>query len=139
MTLGENISEFWYDLSGLQKIGIATVGVMLGLMLIYGMLTSIWSGYEIRQLEREANEAKLEATAALEQAVQIAKEKKLAELKLAEVETKRNAKQPELDKAVREAGDARAEYERVVRERRRDNPSADQLCAELAALGYPCR
>jgi hypothetical protein len=139
MTIGENIGEFWTDLSGMQKFGIAAVGVILGLMLGYGIITSIWSGFEIRQLEREVNNAKLEAAEALAQTVEIAKEKKLVELKLVEVEAKRNAKQPELDKAVREASDARAEYERAVREPRRDNPSTDQLCAELADLGISCR
>lgn len=138
MTLGENIGQFWFDLSGWQRFGISAVGVILSLMLVYGMFTSIWSGYEIRQLEREVNNAKIEAAEALAQAVEIAKEKKLAELKLVEVEAKRNAKQPELDKAVRAASDARAEYERAVREPRKDNPSPDQLCAEARDLGLKC-
>lgn len=138
MRLSEEAKIFWDQLTGGQKAVIVGVILIAVAAFIYSTASSISTSVEIRKYEREANTAKRDAEDALKIAKKIATEKLEIEKKLAELEAKRDGKQTELEKAKIETLDARADYERALRERRGDNPSSEQLCAELAALGYPC-
>lgn len=138
MRITEEFLIFWGELRGGQKMLIAAAAGVIAVALIGGWATSFRAWRETRSLETEANHAKEDAKAALEKAANIAQEKLEAERKLAELEAKIDGRETELEKEHLESLDARGEYERTLRNRRGDNPSAEQLCAELAALGYPC-
>ena len=139
MTIGENLGNFWSDLLGGQKLLVIFAAVLLFAAIGSGWWSWFQTSMEVRKFEREAAVAKLDAENALKIAADIGKEKLEKERQLAEVEAKRDGKVTELEKAKIETLDARAEYNRAVREQRTDNPSAEQLCRELAALGHPCR
>ena len=138
MRITEELSIFWGELSGGQKMLIAAIEGIIALTLIGGWATTFRVWRETQALETEANHAKQDAKAALEKAAKIAREKLEAERKLAELEAKIDGKETELEKAHIETLDARSEYDRALRNKRGDDPSPEQLCAELAALGYPC-
>ncbi len=132
------LSDLWVDLSASQKF----IGLVMGFAMVAIVFGSIVDSYrsrqEIKVFENQAIEAKRDAQAALESAAKIAKEKVEQEKRLAETEAKRDGKVREVEAAAIAAVNDRLELERVRRERRGDNPSPEQLCAELAALGYPC-
>lgn len=121
-----------------RRVLLAVVFIAL-LLLMSGWLNGLRIGRELKAYERQAADAKTDAKAALDKATQIAREKLAAERQLAELEAERDGKQTEEETARIAALDARADYDRAVREQRTDDPSAEQLCAELAALGYACR
>lgn len=139
MRITEEFTIFWNELAGGQKFLLIAAAAVVSLVLISGWATSFSTWNETRKLEREANHAKADAKDALEKAAKIAREKIAAERKLAELEAMIDGKETEAEKAHLDALDARAEYERSLRERRGDDPSTEQLCAELAALGYACQ
>jgi hypothetical protein len=138
MTIGENIQEFWSDLSGGHKLLVVATALVIGGALVFGFWGWAKTAIEVRRYEQQASIAKEEARVALETAAKIGKEKLEAERKLAETEAKRDGKITELEKAKIDTLDARVEYLRAVREPRGDTPSPEQLCRELAALGHPC-
>lgn len=132
MTTIRDISGYaWYGMTPRQKAAI--IGVVLIVAAAFIFVT-----VEVRRLERDANHAKEEAKEHLAQAAKIAREKLELERKLAEIEAKRDAKVTETEKAHIDTLDALADYDRALRNGRSDNPSTEQLCGELAALGYPC-
>ena len=128
----------WEGMTPLQKAAVAGIPLVLALILAAGWIRSASLYFEVRRYEREANAAKRDAKKYLEQAAAIGREKLEAERRLAELEAKRDAKITEAEAANLKTLDARAEHERAVRERRTDDPSTEQLCNELAALGYHC-
>lgn len=138
MRISEELSIFWGELRLGQKAVLVFAGLLIASVLISGWISSVQSWSEIRRLENEAAEAKAEADAAVKAAIAIGEEKKKLEVKISSLEEQRNAKQPALDNAMRDADAAAADWERARREQRKDNPSTDELCAELAELGYPC-
>ena len=128
----------WEQLARRQKIYIFAAVVLFTVLIGYGLVDRYRLHSEVRQFERDAKIAKAEAVVALEAAAKIAKEKVEHEKKLAEVEAKRDGKVTEVEAAKVAVANDRLELNRVRRERRGDNPSPEQLCDELAALGYPC-
>lgn len=139
MTIGENIGSFWDELSGWQKAGVSAVGFLIVFVIVGISWDAVSTRLEVRQYEQQAAKAKAQANIALATAAKIAREKVELERTIAELEAKRDGKVEEYEKAKIDSSNARAEYLRSVREPRGDNPSAEQLCAELAAAGYPCR
>jgi hypothetical protein len=138
MRVSEEIKIFWNQLTGMQQVKlVAPVVIILGL-LVCASLSSLSAWAEVRRYEREAARAKQEAKEHLDRAAKIALEKLEVEKTLAELEAKRDGKQTEAERVHIEVINARAEYVRAVRERRGDDPSSEQLCTELRALGYPC-
>lgn len=137
-TLRDIANYSWEGMTAWQKA--AVIGVVLAVLSLGIFLTVKWItvSVQVRRYEREANSAKREAENALKIAADIAKEKLEFELKLAAVEEKRNAKEQQAHEANIKTLDARDDYVRALRERRTDSPGTDQLCLELAALGYPC-
>lgn len=128
----------WEQLANRQKIYIVAVVVLLIGFAVFALVDRYRLNSEVKTFEREAVIAKAAAQTALENAAKIAKEKVEQEKKLAEIEVKRDGKNNEVAASrVRVAND-RLELNRVRREKRGDNPSPDQLCAELDALGYSC-
>ncbi len=128
----------WEQLASRQKIYIAAAAILLVAFIAYGLVDRFRLYSEVRQYEREAVIAKAEASTALEAAAKIAREKVEQEKKLAEIEVKRDGKITEVEAAKVRVIDDRLELNRAVRERRTDNPTPQQLCTELAALGIPC-
>lgn len=128
----------WEQLARRQKLYIGAAVVLLAAVFAYGVYDRfrLWS--EIRVYERERIEAGRQAQEALLTAEKIAREKVEVEKQLAEKESKRDGKVTEVEAARVKVLDDRLELNRAVRERRTDNPSAEQLCAELKSLGYPC-
>ena len=139
MTIGENIGQFWTDLSLGHKLLVILTGLLIAAAIVVAGYGWVQAKLEVRKFEKEAAAAKQDAVVALEAAKKIAQEKLEVERKLAETEAKRDAKVTQLEQARIDTLDARRDYERDLREQRGDNPSPEQLCLELAALGYPCR
>jgi hypothetical protein len=128
----------WEQLASRQKIYIAAAAVLIIGIAIWAGVDKYQSWQSVRQYEQAATTAKREAADALLNAEKIAREKVEVEKKLAETEGKRDVKRKEEFEAKARSADARLEYNRALRERRGDNPTVAQLCAELAALGHPC-
>lgn len=137
-TLRDIATYSWEGMLLKQKLVLGGIGVLLLLIAFTGWVDSCSTSREVRRLEREANAAKRDAEKHLATAAKIAREKLEMERKLTEIEAKRDAKITEAEAAQIETLDARSEYLRALRERRGDDPSTEQLCAELRALGYPC-
>lgn len=137
-SFGEILAYGWEGMTLKQKIVAAVIPVVLAAFILTGWIRSGQLYFETRRLEREANAAKRDAADALKKAADIAKEKLEVERKLAAIEEKRNVKEQEAKDATLRTLDARSDYVRTLRERRTDNPSTEQLCSELRALGYPC-
>ena len=139
MTTIRDISGYaWYGMTPRQKVAIIAAVLIVAASFIFVTVKWVGTTVEVRRLERDANHAKEEAKEQLEKAAKIAREKLELERKLAEIEAKRDAKITETEKAHIDTLDAIAEYDRALRNGRSDNPSTEQLCRELAALGYPC-
>jgi hypothetical protein len=129
----------WEQLARRQKLYVAAAGVVLLGFVIWVVADKYRSWAELREFENAAAEAKREKEAALEQAADVASQVQVREEELGKIEVKRDAKKGEIKNAVDRVARDRAEYDRAVRERRKDIPSTKQLCDELAALGHPCR
>lgn len=138
MNIRDVIRESWFTLTFKQRV-ISTV-ITLGLIVLVATSFYGWFGSwnAIRKLEREKTAANRDAEDALKKAADIARQKIEVDKQLAEVEVKRDEKITEIEKKRVEDAANTVELNRVVRERRTDNPSPEQLCAELAAAGYPC-
>ncbi|MEQ1643755.1 MAG: hypothetical protein ABL959_09955 [Pyrinomonadaceae bacterium] len=128
----------WEQLARRQKIYIVAAVVLLTGLIVYGLVDRYRLHSEVRQFERDAKIAKGEAVVALEAAEKLARKVVEQEKQLAEKEAKRDGKVNEVEAAKVKVASDRLELNRVRRERRGDNPSPEQLCTELDALGYPC-
>jgi hypothetical protein len=113
--------------------------IVIAGLTVSGWIDSAVSWSKVRRAESRAETAERDRDEALRNAARIAADIRAREEALKQVEAKRDEKQIEADKAHRNTLDARAEYDRAVREQRPDTPGTDELCAELAALGYPCK
>lgn len=138
MNITEVIREAWYSLSTGRRIILALVALVIVGMFAASTIGGLRAWSQTRVLEAQAVKAKREAQDALNKAAQIAREKLALEKQIAQIEVKRDAKEKEANDAHIKTLDARADYDRTLRESRGDNPDRDQLCAELDALGYPC-
>lgn len=133
-TIGETIR----GLTLLQKTAVFGFVLVLTVVGIGSVFESVNTRLELRQAERAKIAAERDVKAALEIAAKAAKEKVEAEKRLAELEVKRDGKVTEVEAARVDALAERTELNRIKRESRGDNPSPEQLCDELAALGYTC-
>lgn len=138
MRIREELGIFGEQLSGWQQGVLVGVVVLVIFTMVSGWGSSFSAWNENRKLEREIARQKAEMQQHLDNANKIAREKVEAEKKLAITEAQRDGKQTEAEQAAIATFDDRLEYERALRERRGDNPTVEQQCAELAALGYPC-
>lgn len=138
ISIREALSDLWADMSAAQKF----VGIALALLVAAVIVGSWWNTFqawsEIRVYERQAAKANQEKAAALELAAKVANTIRIREEELKKIEVKRNEKLGEVKDLADDAARDRAEYERAVRERLREVPSTDELCRQLAALGYGC-
>lgn len=139
MKITNRLKMNWILLDGKQKL---IVGVVLGLILIFavsGWVGSVKTYFEVRALEKQVKQSKAEADAALKRAAEIAGEIKKREAEIKVLEEKRDVKKTELGQAEKQSSDSLDAVDRARREPRADDVSAEQLCTELAELGYPCR
>lgn len=139
MRILEEFGIAWKQLAGRQKALLIGVAAVIALLLFGSLGTAISTWYETRRLEREITIAKASAAEHLKKAADLALKAKEQELKIAELEKTRDAKEKEANEATKTTLNAQLDYNRALREQRGDNPSTDQLCAELAALGYACQ
>lgn len=130
-SISEVVGNAWYDLSVAQRVVVTVLVLALGGVMLSGWISSVSSYIEVRRAEKKAD-------AALKKAADIAGAVLKKEKELAKTEEKIYEKQKELDAAATHTARARAEYDRVRVSPRTDEPSPEQLCAELAELGYPC-
>ncbi|MBK8810695.1 MAG: hypothetical protein IPN69_08180 [Acidobacteria bacterium] len=135
----EVLTDFWYAMTGPQRR--VTVGVLLLISACFiGGWYNAFAGWRAnRALENEAKTARRDADAALKRAATIAAAIREQEEELRELEAKRNVEQKQLEKSAARTGDAQRDYDRTLTEPVTGTPSADELCADLAKLGYPCR
>jgi HAMP domain-containing protein len=138
MTIIEHVRFLWVELTGTQKLIAAGLALVLAFAAISGWVDSAWSYAKVRKLENQAEKDKRDAAEKLAAAAKIAADIKVRELALEKIEAKRNEKQTEVGRAAENTNSDRGAYERAVRDARPDTPSADELCRELAGLGYPC-
>lgn len=139
MKLTDSIKLFWEQQTGKQKLVVIGIGTIILALIFSGWIDSAYSLYQVRKAERAADNARFESNQALEKASKIAAEIRQKEFELKELEKKRDVEKSKLDKVHRETADARDDYDRAVREPIGTTPSTDELCADLAKLGYPCR
>jgi S-adenosylhomocysteine hydrolase len=138
MTFGEVIRDGWYDLTTGRRLILIAAGAVIAIVLAAGWISEIATSIELRKYERQAAAAKRESEDALKKAAAIAREKLTIEKRVAELEVQIDGRTKEANDARIKTLDARADYDRTLREQRGDNPGTDELCRELAALGYPC-
>lgn len=139
MNIREMLKLGWEQTTTKQKWIVGGIATLILLLMFSGWIDSAVSFYRVRKAERAAEKARFESKQALEKASKIAAEIRQKEFELKELEKKRDVEKKKLDTAKRETADARADYDRAVREPVATTPSADELCADLAKLGYPCR
>lgn len=132
LTFREELKGFWELRSAREKLIVAGLALIVSLGLISGWFTAFKSW-------NEAQTAKRDAEKALSKAVVIAEQIREKETELNKLETDLNEKQIEVDNAKKQDSEARADYDRARRESVGRTPSADELCAELKQLGYPCK
>lgn len=139
MTIIDSITLLWEQQSAKQKWLIGVVCSAVLLLMVSGWADSAYSNFKVRRAERAAEKAKWEANGAIEKASKIASEIREREVEVRELEAKRDVKKTELDKSKQATNNAQSDYDRAVREPISETPSTDELCSELAKLGYPCR
>jgi septal ring factor EnvC (AmiA/AmiB activator) len=138
MTIREEFTIAWNELTGGQKAIVLAVVIVIAGLTVSGWIDSAWSFARVQRYKTQAENARRDADDALQRAAKIASDIKVREDELNKVEAKRDEKQNEVDKADQGVRDARSDYERAVRDARPDTPGTDELCAELKQLGYPC-
>lgn len=125
-----------------QKIYI---GVGISAIIAFGILAgSSWSNYKIGKLEKEVTEVKTVADASQEaasmkeiEAAEYKQKIEYLEYQLTLIQTIARKQDEELEKLNTNSRTARDGVERAKRTRA-INATADELCAKLAELGYPC-
>ena len=105
---------------------------------------SLWSGIQMRRLERQANDAKTIAAEHQKRADELESasrkyEEKIAylEANLSELQTLARKQDEELKTIEITTGNARRDVERA-RSIRTAAATADEVCRKLAELGHPC-
>lgn len=130
---------FWDELPLPHKLALAAVVLLIAAAAVSGWVSSLSAWAEVRRYERQAAHQKAAADEALKRAAVVANEIRRKEVDLKKLENEADEKMHDLRNARRDSDDARAEYDRIRRERRETVPSTDELCRELAELGYACR
>lgn len=135
----EILRDAWADLTGPQKLLVTATILAVAALALAGWLDSAASLREVKRLEREATAAKRDAAEQLERAAKIGTRLRDLEAELEILEVEREKKLDEARSAGSAADRARDNWNSTRERTRTDNPDADALCRELAALGYPCR
>lgn len=138
MGIWDAIINFWDDLTGLGKAAVIFLIVLIVIVTGSGWFDSWTAMREVKRIEREAARQEQTANDALANAAKIARQLQEKQAELTALESKRNEKQFELDRSIRDSRDADADYRRSRREPRTDNPDINTLCRELGELGYRC-
>jgi Flp pilus assembly protein TadB len=134
-------SAIWarYLSTGQRRI-VAGLALFMLAIAITGWIDAFRARQSANQYLREADQARREAKTALKAAAEIATKIKAAEKQLVELEEKRNEEFQKYDRGAGNVRDLRDRYDAARRERvGPDAANADELCGELAGLGYPCR
>lgn len=139
MTFRETIQLAWKQFSGRQKLKIGAISLLLMSLIFVGGINYFSAWREFRALEAGAAKDKKDAENAMKRAAEIAQIILERENELIKIEERRNEKELELEKSAAETDAALDNVNRARVQPRTDTPSAKQLCAELAELGYPCR
>lgn len=135
----ESLKIFWSAMTTNQKRAIAGISILIIVAISIGWINSFRAWNEIRIEKGLRKQAQKDADQALKNAAKIASELKKEREELNALEEKKQVKKDEVEQSKTETEDARDDYDRAVRESRTDNPGPDELCAELAELGYPCQ
>jgi len=122
---------FWDELTGRAKAVVVCVLILVALVAVSGWVDSWKAWRDTRALEKQAAES-------LEKAAKIASELVKREKEVGKLEEKRDEKVKELDTLSGGVSRDRDVYDRAVAEPRTDQPTAEQLCRELDAIGYSC-
>lgn len=131
MNFIEIIRDAWDQMANRQRAFAIIAIVLIGLLMISGWVDSYGSYRSRRESEKQAS-------AALKKAAEIASQIAKREKELEKLEVKRDEKNKELDSSAADVRRDRDDYDRAVRDQRADQPTAEQLCRELDALGYSC-
>lgn len=132
------IQELWDRLSNNQRRVMIAAAFAVLVIMISGWLSSMAVTRELKQAERDAKVAAAEKQDAIDAAAAIAKKVEAAETEIKRLEEQRNEATERLEAAGRDADAARAGYDDAIRSVR-GTITREQLCAELAELGYACR
>lgn len=114
------------------------------IVLIAAIGYSFWSNYQIRQLEAAVEDARIEAAQKQKHADELESRSHVYEGKIAylennlnEIQTIARKQDEELQKITNDTDAARGRVQRT-RGVRTAAANADELCAKLAEIGYPC-
>jgi len=138
MNIREALREAWHSLGMPQRIWLAVIVVLIVVMSVVSGVGYFRAWSQVHALEKDAAKNKQIAKTALDRVSQLELDKIQVQKQLAETEAKINVKSKEASDAELKTLSARDEYYRTLRESRTDDPSTEQLCSELSALGYPC-
>jgi flagellar biosynthesis/type III secretory pathway M-ring protein FliF/YscJ len=139
MNFRETAKIVWSASTTKERYAIVAGIALVVVLIVSGWVDSIISNYKVRKAESAAAVAKVQASESLRKASVIAENLAKKESELKDLEAKINVRKKELDNAHQQTSDAQRDYDRAVREPVGNAPSSEQLCAELAAIGYPCR
>ena len=139
MTLRENIREFWFDMSLVQRIAVVVIVLAAVAWLIGSTFAYLRTSIEVRRLESIASKAEAEKNDAMAAAAKIASEIREKEKELIRQRAIIDEEYKKLPAAVQRRVDAERNLDSVRASPRTDAPAADKLCELLANAGHPCR
>ena len=131
MKFTEILRDAWDQMANRQRAFLLVAALLVSLLMISGWADS-YGSYRSRKAAEKA------ASDALERAAKIASQIAKREKEVKALEEKRDEKNKELDTSAADVRRDRDVYDRAVAEPRTDQPTAEQLCRELDALGYSC-
>lgn len=138
MTFRENIREFWFDMSLVQRLAVVVITLIVAGWLIGMTVMYLRTSIEVRRLELKASRAEAEKQEYAAAAAKIATEIREKEKELARKEAVIDEETKKLPAAVQRRIDAERELERVRAAPRANAPTADELCRILERAGHPC-
>ena len=139
MKIQDILTLAWEQMTSKQQWLIRALAIIVIVALLMFGFDSCYSNFKVGVAEREQGKFQREAQESLENANKLAKLLKQATDKLKILEEKQNETNTELGKRHQQTVDAQRDYDRVVRQPISKTPSTDELCRQLADLGYPCQ
>lgn len=138
MTLRENIRDFWFDMSLVQRVAVLVISVVIAGWILGMTVMYLRASLEVKRLEWKAGRAEAEKNELLAEAAKVASEIRRREEELVRKEAVIDEEYKRLPAAVQRRVDAERDLDGVRANPRADAPTADELCQLLANAGHPC-
>ncbi len=113
MTFRENIREFWFDMTLVQRIAVVVIVVLFLVWAFGGSIAYLMTSVEVRRLESEASVAETKKNDAMAAAAKIASEIRRQDEELKKREAIIDEESKKLPAAVQRRLDAERDLDRV--------------------------